>query len=753
MTTLVNAARRSLLYIDGQDYSSKMISWQVSDSSANKNGIIQTQGELILGEIIGGNNLEDYDRNLFKRGVTVQLYVYKPDTLTASLHPRGTMYVISTGYSPESSNLSVKIGCRLTLAALTENVSEILPLVPLELEEDRQDFSNCAASFAAAGKVLYQDGSGNLVVRPFFEGDSYSTAAAGSWTSIIGETTISVTPMLGGDALPDAIIVSYQYPDGGVGSSNVTYESTDETSYYPLQYPGFAFERINGTTGIGDSSQSTSSGTTTSSCGNEPGVPAEALGLPSCTEGYYTAQYQPMVDVEAESINETWYDGPAGQVSRELSTKYGPGIEVNSQYYADRYAYCKYLNANACNPAGSCPFYGADDNEDDFIKQSYSETTYEYGSANELVKTTKDDYENQLSLAIDSDWRSGISNGIPEDYREIDSNQYVHIKRVITEYLPGDGNTNTTEETTYDAPTDTGISLGASTISCLGSYGIKSTKKTITTTITGYPIAPDSTQTTAVSTIEGSIEIGVFTSTYTGPTISGPYKLKESIPIPLLIEDTVTLNAAVYTYTDYLVRWCKGDAYGVTVTELLRNPVINSWIPGMPFYLCDVEKGKILALRMDATVWGVNKEEAIFVTNGIWIGDSLGTLTVTSNITGNTTPTIPEATVPPIPPVIPQEPSVTNGSNVNNGPLSFPVIELEFGTQIDMTFPGLTGIVSVFVPFYSEVNFNTVLSVNGFSLMPGNLLTLEMDGKLPVAASGNLVTGTPTLIDSDLFSP
>jgi hypothetical protein len=749
MARLTNPTRRYQLLIDGVDYSTKMISWQVSDSSANKNGIIQTQGEVILGEIVGGNSLEDYDRNLFKRGATVILNVYKPGAGSPTRHPRGYLYVITTGYSPESSSLSVKIGCKLTLAAITDDPSSVVSLVPIPLEEDRQDLSNCAASFAAAGKVLYQDNQGNLVSRTFFGGDGYSTAASGLWTAVMGQTTIGVSPMLGGNALPDILELSYSVPDQGLGPNETDYEKIETDSFYPTKYPGFAFERINGTTGIGDSNVTTTT-PSTSSCGNAPGTPAEALGLPSCTEGFYTAQYTPMVDVKSRETNETWYLGPAGQVSRTVSTQRGPGVEVNSQYYADRYAYCKYTYASACNPTGSCPFYGAT-TEDTFIIKGYTvvENTYG-GEANELIKTVTDEYVNILSLAKEDDWRSGIENGIPQDYRTISADPLIHSKRLIEKFTQSTGSVTIKEEISYESPPDSGISIGEANLNCLGPYGVKTKKKFITTKTTGKPIAPDIVKTPEVSTKEESIELPVFTSTYTGPSEAGPYKIKESMPIPLLVEGTI--DSYVNTYADYLVRFIKGDAYGVNVTETLRNAVIDSWYPGMPFYLSDPEKGKILSLRMDATVWGVSGEEALMVTNGIWIGDSLGTLVAAGNVTGNTTPVIPEETVPPIPPVIPQEPTVTGGENVYNGPLSFPVITIETGTEIEMTFPGLNGVLSLIDDVESDLNFTTVLSVLGFSLQPGNLLTLEMDGKLPVAANGSLITGNPTVIDPDLFA-
>lgn len=751
---LVNKTRRCRLLIGGVDYTNKLISWQASDSSANKNGIIQTQGEVILGEIIGGNSLEDYDRNIFKRGTEVILDIYKPDSNTLFRHPRGLLYVISTGYSPESSSLSVEIGCKLTLAALTDDISQILPLIPITLEEDRRDYGNCAAALLSYGKVLYQDKSGNLVVRKFFDGDGYGTASPGAWTTVIGQSTISVEPMLGGNAIPDTLELTFQVPKNGISPDDVIYDVTETISKYPTEYPGFAFERINTGDGIGSSNTTTTTGGTSSSCGNAPGTPATALGLPSCTEGYQTAEYRPLVDVKSVEKNESWYEGPAGQISRSLSTQYGPGIELNSQYYADKYAYCKYTYATACNPTGSCPFYGAEDGEG-FIKKSYSETTYYYGDANELVKTVKDDYQSQLALAKDTDWRSGIEEGIPKDYKTIPVDVFILTQRVVTQYTPEAGNINQTFEKTFVSPSrDAGLRLNSNALSAIGENGIKSTKKTISTKITALPLIPEITKTPQIETEDQSREYPIFTSTYTGPSVAGPYVIKESIPVPVLLETEAEILEVVATYADYLIRFIKGDAYGVTVGEALRGVVIDSWYPGMPFYLCDAEKGKILSLRMDATTWGVNGQEAVFVTQGIWIGDSLGTLVLSPNLVGNTLPTIPDEPVPSDPPPPVEEPVVNNGGNVNNGPLSFPVIEINCGLEIAVSQPVGTGFISVFAPYYVDIQLTTTVFITGFTLQPGNLLTLESSGSIPVSGNGNnLITGNPVLIDPDLFAP
>ena len=68
MGYIVQKTRASQLLIGGVDYTSSLIDFQVTDTSAYKNGLVTTTGTVSLGQRPGGANIEDYDRNIFKRG-------------------------------------------------------------------------------------------------------------------------------------------------------------------------------------------------------------------------------------------------------------------------------------------------------------------------------------------------------------------------------------------------------------------------------------------------------------------------------------------------------------------------------------------------------------------------------------------------------------------------------------------------------------------------------------------------------------
>ena len=152
MGYLVQKTRAATLTVGGQDYTASFISLQVSDISAFKNGLITTNGTLVLGQRPGGTDIEDYDRNLFKRGTLITLDVQEPGGV-AYRHPRGYLYVLTLAYNVEAEQLEIQVGCRLSLAYLTDNADQVLPLVPIPLDPAQQTIQNCSASFASAGMV------------------------------------------------------------------------------------------------------------------------------------------------------------------------------------------------------------------------------------------------------------------------------------------------------------------------------------------------------------------------------------------------------------------------------------------------------------------------------------------------------------------------------------------------------------------------------------------------------------------------
>lgn len=752
MSYIANKTRVSSLTIGGVDYTSAFQEWVVSDQSAFKNGCIQTTGALTLGTFPGGPLIEDYDRDNFRRGTQVILELTEPGGIQYR-HPRGFLYVISSSYDIEGESLSVELGCRLTMMALTEEIDELVAIVPIPLDVAQTSFQNCAASFASMGQYVYQDNVGVLQTGTFFDGDSYSGVAPGQWVSILGETSVSVSPLQGSGAIPDQIALSYQVPSGTLSQDNKgLIETTETDSYYFTAYPATVYIRVNsdasgsnpnGTLNNVNNTSSSSSGVANSSpCGNTPSAPVGAEQPASCNEGYELTSQPVYLPAFRREVSKSYYDGPGAQVSRTSNHVYGPAIEASSQYYADKFAYCRNTWATKCNPNGSCSFDGMDE-----ILLGYSETINYYGEANELVRSVQDVYSPTLSAAQPNDWRSGSSGGTPQDFNQnLSTTDIYRAARIDTEFYK-ENNANVQKTTTYSSTSNRGVGLGGQLDALNGIKTVVIRRSSSNTTI---DITPDIVNSSTTDTEEGETTIVLFTGRFKVlPEEVGPYILEEQIPVPLLFETQSEIDDVVEGYENYITRFVKGDTFGLQVAEAMRAEVATGWFPGMPFRYSDPKKGKVIALRMDATSWGVSPTESAFVCNGIWIGVSDGTVTSPSNVLGNSKPDMGSGVVPP-PAVVP--PSIDGETNVNSGAFSW-VVNVFLSTSVGLNAYGNDGVLP---PAPSDItaqgNQTFTAFVEGLIVEAGDVIATDSGGSIPVDLAGSLIVADATVIDSDLFA-
>ena len=779
MGYIVQKTRAAALTIGGQDYTSSLISWTASDKSANREGFIVTTGELRLGQRPGEANVEDYDRNLFKRGTLVTLDVTEPGG-AAYRHPRGYLYVIAVSYDVESEELVVDLGCRLALSYLNDDASSVYPLVPIPLDEAQRTIQNCSASFAANGEYLYQDNQGDLVSGTFFDGDNNSATAAGEWVSVLGETAISVQPLAGGQAIPDKITLSYQVPAGVISTDETgKIDIVTEISQYFTQYPAATYDRVEipgsgGSSGGEDASGNSTGiadivdagGTTsppitvggTSGCGNTPSVPRTTNttiiteeGDPynnsisfSCNAGYQTVAAPTFVGATRTSISTTEYSGPGAQVSRVVQEVYGPAVEVNNQYYADKFAYCVQTYGYACNPNANCPMEGLET-----VLQSRSITRNYYGAANELVRTVADEYVPTLAAAQPFNWRSGTSgNGQLQDFNgSLDATQLFRVRSTVTDYYQ-EGNANVQFTTTHESMSSRGGGIYAGPLDAL--KGIRTTVKRISTTITTLDIKPDTANSVTTSTTERTTEIPMGTSSYiTPPSEAGPYILEEAVPVPLLFEDDALIEAAVDAYSEYLKRFVKGDLYGLEIAEALRSDIVTNWRPGMPFRYVDTVNDRIMAMRMDACQWGVTQDESLVVTSGVWTGYSTGSLVTGDNLVGNSRPDMSGDT--PTPPTAPAPPPSISDDEVAQS--FYFVVNVDLQLKADVFVYGENG-VNPIVPedLSSKVEFGFAVFTNGVVVQAGDTVATTGSGGVPLDYAGSLLVADATVVVPDLFA-
>jgi len=728
MAYLVNQSRIHSLTVNGVDYTESLVTWAVGDASAQKQGLISTTGSLVLGQKPGGYDVEDYDRDNFKRGMQVVLEMTYPSGAVAR-HPRGLLYVISTSYAPESNQLTVELGCRLALAALTEEIDALVALSPIPLDVAQRSYSNVSAAFASAGQYLFQDNQGNLVSGVFFDGDSTESTATGEWTSVLGVTALSASPVAGTNAIPDSVELSYRIPSDTVATDQAGKVDIVETdSYYYLTYPAVVYQRVGSGLGSISGTQTASASTGQSSaCGNTPSKPS-SNGIPSCNSGYETKQTPLILPARRKELRRTEYNGPAGQVSRVYSEVRGPALEANQQYFADKFAYCRYTWATACQPNGGCPTDGEEE-----ILLTYTEQINYYGAANELVRTITDTYVTTLSGAQPFNWRAGIVKGVVQDFQTIDPADMYRVSSQTVDYTYGN-NSSTQETTTYTSITGRGSGISGN-IDALN--GIKTSQRRISTTISANPLIPDLVNTATTSTTDRTTIIRLYTGRYQQPPAeSGPYIAKESIPVPLLFDTQAEIDTVVNAYSNYIERWIKGDAFGVQIGEALREEIADGWFPGRPFRYYDASKGKLLAMRMDSCQWGVSREGSALVTNGIWIGYSDGTVTIPDNIVG-------KGTAPGLPPSVAGETYVDSGSYA-------------FDIDVQFTFESLTTFFEPAIPAEPlqiiEVHEAFTCYVSGLIVTAGDVLSIEPNGSIPADYLGNVITANATVIDDDIFA-
>jgi hypothetical protein len=771
MSYLVNQSRVHSLTINGTDYTDALVEWTASDSSANKQGLITTQGQLVLGFYSGGPEVADYERDDFKRGHQVILTMTTPNGTTYR-HPRGLLYVIATNYDIESYTLIVTLGCQIALAKLTDDNSNLLPLSPIPLESTQQEISNIDAAFAQAGKYLYQDNTGALVSGFFFDGDDYTTIAPAQWTSVLGVTAISANILAGSSPVPDQIRLTYQVPEDVISSDQTgRIDTVQTTSYYFLDYPASVFTRVNtdatvanpnGTIGNNTSlNQDTQApGNTANPCGNAQDNSGDESG--ACSDGYELTQQPIIVPAVRTEIQKTYYNGPGAQQNYSTGEIYGPILEANQSYYSDRYAFCASRFLTNCNRV-NCNLEGLGN-----TLLSSRNTRNVFGEAGEVIRTIDESYSHSFSIAQTEDWRSGTNDkGIPENFRYLPAYMFRDTVVITDYYKQGNVNVQDTQTwTTIAARNAPGLIYRGKNY--LDAYnGIKTRTIRRSSTTATVELAPDIANSPSTQTVEREIEIPLFTGRYvTPPNESGPYEIEESMPLPLLYSTQADINNALNVYRNYLERFTKGDAFGLQIAEGLREDVGQNWYPGMPFRFYDPKEGKVLAMRMDSTQWGVNLSESAFVANGIWIGQSNGSVTVPDNVLGNSTVDISIAgtdptstdptgstTAPPNTPGTVNYPSITGETSVDNGSFAF-VVKVNLTAQHNIFVYGDTGVK----PIWDEdgeapIKTTFVVYCEGLSATTGSLLSPDGNGSIPLEYLGTLVTAGGTIVDPDLFDP
>jgi len=745
MTWLVNKTRGVRLYINGVEYSDNLIQINLNDESVTGSGILPTSGSIVLGQISGGTNIEDYDKNIFLRGRPVTINV-KTTSGTYIRHPRGRLFIVDSSYNPEDRQLTLDVGCKLYLASLSDNIENLIDETDFDIPEDQQNFASLNSAIQAEGKILWQDNQGDIQKGDFYDGDGLGTnRAAGEWVSILNETAITVEPLGQGNLIPDQIELSYERELTSEEIENKT-DQTETFSNYFLVYPATVWTRKRPSDGLSgvDGSCGTSErpgGRESDICGDSPIEPPGPGGKETCSCGYTSEPIKSISAVESYEININYYKGPGGQLSTSISRKYGPAVELNSQYYADLYAFCVWGYGSTCNPSGNCPLTGLAQ-----VLQNYAQRVYEYGPGGELIRTTLDEYMNKLNCAIPSNWRTGTRsvNGMLEfkEFTVIPPDTFFLARRTITEFQYFD--TATVQyERTWTSPCGSNASPGIKAGCIEATCGLMTSERRISRSSSASPDAPDRVGNgTFKETVSYTISDERYPEGYvTPPDESAPIVLQMEVPYALQGDPSQAAIAADNLL--YYIRALKeGDARGLRITEALRSDIITDWRPGMPFRYVDVEKDKILALRMNACAWAMDPDESLVSIDGLYVGESNGTLSEGSNIEGEDGLTV-------------VYPEIDNETSVLPPRPLFQTIKVNLQLQALMKPGGKDGNLGVVQPAgtqYIDMFTTFVCYVSGGLYEPGSLIAAGAGGSVPLTNGNTLLSSTPVPVDANLFA-
>jgi hypothetical protein len=181
----------------------------------------------------------------------------------------------------------------------------------------------------------------------------------------------------------------------------------------------------------------------------------------------------------------------------------------------------------------------------------------------------------------------------------------------------------------------------------------------------------------------------------------------------------------------------------------------------MPFRYYDPKKGKVLALRMDATTWGVTGTESAFVTNGIWVGKSNGTVTLPQNVVGASTvtdggsidplTTAPNGPSTPAPaPVVP--PVIDDETNVDNGTYAW-IIKVNLSFSASAQARNDNGVQPPSIGNQYVQHYQTMVAYcQGMVVATGGLLSPTASGGVPIENGNSLITDGATVVAADLFA-
>jgi hypothetical protein len=748
MPYIINGARPHALLIGGTNYTSRLVNFTVSDSSAFKSGFVTTNGTLVLATVNDGTNLVDYERDMFKRGVVVTLDITYDDGTTVR-HPRGYLYVLSVSYDIENEQIIIEVGCELTLRRLVNKVDDILTLAPITLDPERKTYEGISGSLATAAKYVYQNNAGTLVTTECFPNDIdnefyVDNNVFESWRTV---TTVDVNPLAQGP-IPDKIKFTADEPTSGSNTDKQgTVETVTTTSNYFIKHPGPVFKQTRSCTEVeecledikGSSSYDQTPAERDDQCGDD-GTPP---GFSKCEEMYTVVENQIYLPVTSVQVQKTTYGGPAAQVSKVETTTHKPTLELAPGYYSDQFYACWAKFGVACSPNGACQIGG--------LTNELAERRVQvnkFGDANEVIETVNETHSSTFSVVKPEDYRSGVVDGVPKVFATVTNNR-TFLSQIQTVKNYTENNLQVQETVTKTSITSRGIGLSAGDDAIDASLnGIETKQIRKSDAVTLLNIAPDAINSSSTETEPKTVEIELDTPGKTGPTWHTEYIAEETGLVPFLIDNDTDREAAINKFGRYLKRWYEGDVKGISITEMLRKKIVTDWYPTRTFRYYDPSGSHYAAYRMDASSWEVTLAGCYVATDGIFMIEFTTNPTIEpDNVVGDATPNMNDGNPTPPPSPNPEPPNPNPSPKPKNQ---------DIYCKLNLTFSTNALFGGVYKPpkasYTGDLNFVLKLYVTGIKSQVGALVLPTADGNLPVTQGGSLIVDGNKVIDADLFS-
>jgi len=616
------------LMIDGVNYSNELISFDVSDDSIIGSSIITTNGTIVLAQTPTGLAVNDYNNSVFYTGQIVELDIKQPNGEFVR-HPRGYLIVKSSNYNTESKEITIDVGCCLSLALNYEDLIKDDPANPNfitqlksftdanyynKLPADQEYDANVIANLLTAeGACIYQDRWGYIQKINIFGSSGILASNVTSnykFTASDVQTCLSLTPQADEQSTVQAVRVTFDYDLFGRGEgTNFTPYTTD------AEYTAANTCDASGTSDVDED------------------IAIAQVENPSYE--FITTRSE-FITSETVTITTKKYNGPGKQISQDRVEVWVTKRDYLRDYFT---AYVEYLQNNPVNPSDTTEsIVLAAENIFHLhsILTSLTVTDYYYGSGGEQIKQIKSDStlgaaweETEAviesiagptgSLANASYWFSVWSRVAQQSTT---TNLYfpTYTEEIVVEY-------------DYQAQA-TGDPWYKKTIRRSGGNLANPDQQDYMKDLDECAPEDQRTENREYIARENlALPTGLPYITFSNNGLSGlqvnRFEIIEDYTYPLSYAEAKSLESET-SYKNHVDKYAlitlaktTLDRYGFTIQEALRAE-FYSWYPGYPYRLLLESENRAFYMRITGATWSVNQNEAVCSFESMMVSEYSG---------------------------------------------------------------------------------------------------------------------------------